>query len=252
MEDLTQISKIPQELKHLVRIVKMYPRAEDEDFMGSVIATEDEQRIKKYFPTIKDFWKAALQQHKTPGKNPMAERIINSPRIPLKLEPLAEKARKYKTAKEFIRALGTPYGEIGDRSRTPVDIINMVRLGELDPISNYDIETQKDWLGRYTEYETPIPKTGKLTIYRATEGDKIRPGDYVTQSKEYAKLHLDAVLRGEGKVIELKNVELDELVVVNHNEFWYATKEIQQIKDLKSFWNLAQKKHLTKEERIKR
>lgn len=174
----------------------------------------------------------------------MMEHITDLPKIPKELDFLAEEAREYKTAKEFIRALSTPYGEIGDRSRTPVDIINMVRLGELDTISNYNIETQKDWLGRYTEYETPIPKTGKLTIYRATEGDKIRPGDYVTQSKEYAKLHLDAVLRGEGKVIKLGNVGLDELVVVNPNEFWYASKELQQIKDLKSFWKIAQEEHI--------
>jgi len=67
-----------------------------------------------------------------------------------------------------------------------------------------------------------------LTIYRATEGDEIRAGDYVTNSYEYAKLHLEAVLRGEGKIIKKEGVGLDELHAVNPNEFFYVPKWIQE------------------------
>lgn len=42
-----------------------------------------------------------------------------------------------------------------------------------------------------------------ITIYRATTGDKINPGDWVTLSKEYAKLHNESSLQGKGKIIEM-------------------------------------------------
>ena len=42
-----------------------------------------------------------------------------------------------------------------------------------------------------------------VTIYRAlSDGDEIRPGDWVTTSKEYAEQHLSRYLKGKGKILE--------------------------------------------------
>ena len=37
-----------------------------------------------------------------------------------------------------------------------------------------------------------------ITIYRATPSEKINPGDWITLSKEYAKLHNEHSLKGKG------------------------------------------------------
>ena len=44
----------------------------------------------------------------------------------------------------------------------------------------------------------------EITIYRATPGKKINPGDWVTPSKKYAELHNNSQLDGKGNILELK------------------------------------------------
>ena len=44
----------------------------------------------------------------------------------------------------------------------------------------------------------------EITIYRATPGNKINPGDWVTPSKKYAELHNNSQLDGKGNILELK------------------------------------------------
>jgi len=158
--------------------------------------------------------------------------------------PLTQEATKYKSAEEFVKAQNTRYATFGDNSRTPQDILDMKASGEFDPISNYDARTQGEWLGKGTKYYTPA-ENGKVTIYRATEGNSIRAGDYVTNNKAYAEQHLQSVLRGEGKIIEIKNVGLDELNVVNPNEFWYAPKDIKTKSQLTDIWEKAQGKGIS-------
>lgn len=45
---------------------------------------------------------------------------------------------------------------------------------------------------------------GEITIYRATTGNKINKGDWVTLSKSYAEHHNYSQLDSKGKVIEMK------------------------------------------------
>lgn len=104
-------------------------------------------------------------------------------------------------------------------SRTPESIKEGLAEGGLLRLTDYDKRTQEEWFGKHTPYYTPIPASGRATIYRATVGKSFRIGDYVTQSKDYAKLHLKSVLRGEGKIIS-KVVGLDELSPVNPSEFY--------------------------------
>lgn len=45
---------------------------------------------------------------------------------------------------------------------------------------------------------------GEVTIYRATTGDRINEGDWITLSKSYAEHHNESQLDGKGKVVEMK------------------------------------------------
>lgn len=63
---------------------------------------------------------------------------------------------------------------------------------------------------------------GKLKIYRATPGDKINPGDWVTPSKKYAQEHLERSLNGDGNIIEITVKAKDVLFAGDDiNEFGY-------------------------------
>ncbi len=45
---------------------------------------------------------------------------------------------------------------------------------------------------------------GEITIYRATSGDKINEGDWITLSKNYAQTHLESQLDNKGQILEMK------------------------------------------------
>lgn len=82
---------------------------------------------------------------------------------------------------------------------------------------------------------------GMITIYRATPGNKINPGDWVTPSRKYAELHNNSQLNGAGNILELKVKAKDILWGGDDiNEFGYfpdvkkyslPTKEWQQYLD---------------------
>ena len=138
---------------------------------------------------------------------------------------------------EYKEAAGKRYMLEGDRSRTPADIIELKKDGEFDPVSDYDAHTQKTLLGgdqHDKRYYEPA-KDGRVTIYRAMTGDRIRPGDYVTNSKAYAEDHLAAALRGEGKVVAIPNVKLSELQAMNPNEFFYTPESITKHDSIESY-----------------
>lgn len=100
------------------------------------------------------------------------------------------------------------------------DAIQWTKEGELLRLTDYDTRTQHEWFGRYTPYQKPLSK--KVRIYRAVPSHikSINYGDYVTQSKSYAQLHLDSTLGGRGHILS-KTVKSEELSPVNPNEFFY-------------------------------
>jgi hypothetical protein len=109
----------------------------------------------------------------------------------------------------------------GYRKRDLHDAMELRREG--GSLATYGETEQRWWLGG----EDP-PADGKLTVYRATPGgDPIRPGDYVTNSEEYAKLHIESNLGGNGKIVA-KDVHLDDLFPADGpKEFWYAPVRLQ-------------------------
>jgi len=100
------------------------------------------------------------------------------------------------------------------------EAIKWTKEGELLRLTDYNLNMQQDWFGKYTSYRKPISK--KVKIYRAVplHIKSIDYGDYVTQSKSYAKMHLDSILRGDGHILS-KTISIDELSPVNPNEFYY-------------------------------
>ncbi len=66
----------------------------------------------------------------------------------------------------------------------------------------------------------------EITIYRATTGESINDGDWITLSKEYAKIHNESNLKGKGKILELK-VKADDIRFAGDdiNEFEYFPKK---------------------------
>ena len=62
----------------------------------------------------------------------------------------------------------------------------------------------------------------ELTIYRATIGNKINPGDWVTPSKAYAEYHNSSQFDGKGNVLEMKVKAKDiQFAGDDINEFGY-------------------------------
>ena len=62
----------------------------------------------------------------------------------------------------------------------------------------------------------------ELTIYRATIGNKINPGDWVTPSKAYAEYHNNSQFDGKGNVLEMKVQAKDiQFAGDDINEFGY-------------------------------
>ena len=65
----------------------------------------------------------------------------------------------------------------------------------------------------------------EVTIYRATTGDSINDGDWITLSKTYAEIHNDSNLDGKGKILSMK-VKANEIKFAGDdiNEFGYFPK----------------------------
>lgn len=102
-------------------------------------------------------------------------------------------------------------------------------------LATYDSRAQAEWFGQGTAYALPV--TDPVRVYRATKDwQAIHPGDYVTPSRSYARLHQAANLASEGTIKSLI-VTLDDLFPADGpNEFWYAPRELDAYKSLYDFY----------------
>ena len=87
-------------------------------------------------------------------------------------------------------------------------------------VTEGDIALPKDFYNKPENYGKLSDKTYKesfdilkkikdnpeaeITIYRATNGNEINDGDWITLSKEYAKIHNQSSLENKGNILELK------------------------------------------------
>jgi len=135
-------------------------------------------------------------------------------------EPVAEAKPPVEepTVEAKVPELMTPGGYL---KRGLKQAIEMRKEG--NSLAGYDEQSKMEWLGGIKS-----PKTGKLTLYRATPtGEKISAGDYVTNDKSYAQLHIDSNLGGKGKITEIEATLDDIFPADGPKEFWYAPKSIE-------------------------
>lgn len=67
--------------------------------------------------------------------------------------------------------------------------------------AKYDIET-KETMDQLNKIKNN--PDAEITIYRATTGNSINDGDWITLSKNYAKRHNEHSLGNKGNVVEMK------------------------------------------------
>lgn len=69
-----------------------------------------------------------------------------------------------------------------------------------------------------------VPESGKVTVYRATIGDKINPNDYVALDRNISELHLENLKdRGEAGRVISEEVDINDLMMANDaTEFVYT------------------------------
>jgi len=130
--------------------------------------------------------------------------------IPKELEPLAEEARKYKSAEEFFRA--------GD--------------------TNFIIERYRRVLNRNDRRLSPNDFGGenRVTLWR-TSDKPIQVGDYVYTSLEEAQRALKA---GQGKKLFSKNVFADEVIEAGPGgEFFYGPRNLKKYNGIEDLWREA-------------
>lgn len=87
----------------------------------------------------------------------------------------------------------------------------------------------------------------EIKIYRATIGDKINPGDWITPSKKYAEYHNSHQLDGKGKVLEMTVKAKDILFAGDDiNEFGYFPEKGKYSKKDGSWQEFVEKNFKTK------
>lgn len=103
----------------------------------------------------------------------------------------------------------------------PVDVMNHVRKGS--PITQ-DATDAVRWARIVGTQSQPRLGGGRTTIFRAVNGDEIRPGDWVTTSEQYALDHLRKNLKGKGRVVRMDVDGSDVLLgpTGNYEEAFYA------------------------------
>ena len=107
----------------------------------------------------------------------------------------------------------------------PAKVANWIRQNSA--VLTSDATDAVRWMRIEDTLDDPRLDEGDVTIYRAVDGDEIRPGDWVTLDRDYAEDHLQKNLGGVGQVIEIRVDGRDVLEgpTGNAEELFYAPRE---------------------------
>ncbi len=171
--------------------------------------------------------KEALSEGKTVPANVLAD----YPELKPKAEPVKIPPMSLKKGPGEIPAKNASLPEAGKeqvyRARGLEDARKMRQEEPEGTLVNYEPREQKEWL----RGQTP-PQDGRLTLYRATPtGEEIKPGDYVTNSLQYAKDHIKNNLGNKGKISKIEATLDDIYPADGPGEFWYAPKSVESLPD---------------------
>ena len=164
---------------------------------------------------------------------------------------LIEEAKKYKTAEEFITEKGNIHRPPEIESANTLDNLSNVYPDDIyssNGLRYYGLQKNNADKESYEIIKQMRGKPNKeVTIYRAilpNEDAEIKPGDWVTFSKDYAKQHGEGPLNGQYKIIS-KNVKANELTSQGDdlNEWGYRPNNHKDYtkSQLKEIWEEAHK-----------
>jgi len=174
---------------------------------------------------------------------------VVAPQVDNTVQPLAQEARKCKSAEEFVKAQFDKKPEYGMSHRPSWEGMppahNLLE-GDAIPRDVYehpewsiasgrnvktDVSARESWTALQKIRDNP---DADITIYRAGRENKLNTGDWVTFSKEYAKQSLEGDVE---KVYSFKVKAKDVIFAGDDiNEFGYYPKS--QLTDI---WNQANK-----------
>lgn len=168
--------------------------------------------------------KKALSEGKPVPPEVLAEYPELKPKAgPAKIPPMSLKKGPGDISAEIPQEPGS--GKQLYRARGLEDARQMRQEEPEGSLANYDNQSKGEWL----RGQAP-PKDGKLTLYRATpKGEEIKPGDYVTNSLQYAKDHIKNNLGNKGKISKIEATLDDIYPADGPGEFWYAPKNIESL-----------------------
>lgn len=125
-----------------------------------------------------------------------------------------EKAERLKVRERQEKETGERDYKMAHRpTETKITADNLINQNVESPMPKdvyehpeYYSSGNKAWVNETIEQLNKVKNNpnGEITIYRATTGDKINKGDWITLSKKYAEQHNESQLDGKGKVVEMK------------------------------------------------
>jgi hypothetical protein len=175
-------------------------------------------------------------------------RLSQDDNIPPELQSLAEEARKYKSAEEFVKAQTArpDYGYGHSPNADGVPAFDLTQKVDGEQMIPKDMYTQ--WYGSRgtpTDLESiSVLKKIKgnpeanVTIYRASPKNEWNYGDWITLSKKYAQQHAEG---NNGFKVFSKAVKAKDLkwAMDDVNEFGYFPESTKS--QLTDIWNKANK-----------
>ncbi len=164
---------------------------------------------------------------------------------------LIEDAKKYRTAEEFISEKNNIHRPPEIEGANTLDNLSDIYADDIysdDGLRYYRFQKNNTDKQSYEIIKKMRGKpNGDVTIYRAilpNEDAEIKPGDWVTFSKDYAKEHGERALNGQYKIIS-KNVKANELTSQGDdlNEWGYRPNNHKDYtkSQLKEIWEEAHK-----------
>lgn len=192
-------------------------KEEAKGFLAKAKVQEEIDALNKGYESVEEYRKAKEEKHKEALEKSKAEK---EERMKIKSQQeKEEQERGYMMAHRPDETGATGDDLTKGDVALPKDFYNHPE--------NYGNMEQKD----YKESFEVLKKikgnpNAEVTIYRATTGDSINDGDWITLSKEYADIHNKHSLQSKGKILKMK-VKASEIRFAGDDirEFGYFPKK---------------------------
>ena len=176
----------------------------------------------------------------------MAKKPITEPAT----KPLIEEARKFKTPEEFVEK------QIIDKikSWSRIADIKMSEQGQIISAKNelsrgFVVDKNTEEILKKAGVTQEEIKSGKITVYRATDRNEITEGAFVTPDKTKIEPYLGQLkeIGKDAKIISKKVFIEDLLIGDEYSDFVYAPNLYKTKSQLTDIWKQAQEKPPSKE-----